>query len=1122
MRTTILNPILNSPFEEPARHFRINDDGITDKVETGRRPSSFLVPIPPPRKKKGAAAVDVLPNLDLGPREERQNAEHINTLRARVRIWRNSGYQASVPLSARTRMLLEHWFSPRRDPQRRLFFAQREAIETLVFLHAVGHRGSTSERAILNLVLGESQRLNEGLRRLAVRMATGTGKTTVMALVIAWMALNHDAADGEERTRYARNFLVVAPGITIRDRLQVLRPESPDNLYRRFDLVPEELMGKLRDARVEIVNYHNLRPRTVVEVSKAAKGLLLDDPSGASPFEETPEQMVARVTRAFDDQGRVVVLNDEAHHCYRPPPPDQKDADAGLSADDKREAKHENEKAGLWFRGLCALQQQRSLAAIYDFSATPQYLRGSGQAEGTLFPWVVSDFPLVEAIESGLVKVPAVPVDDDRVSSELPDDRQLWEVSREFWKGNKFYTDVGQPVLPPPVEVGLERLVGEYRKAFEQWREAAAKAEGFIAPPVFIVVCQTTKHSKLLYDYLAGYKRREGNLVPGKVDLFSNVDGEGRAFARPNTILVDSEQLESGEALSKDFLEAAKGEIDAFKREHRKRYGAAAAEKLTEADLLREVLNTVGRKGKLGEQVRCVVSVSMLTEGWDANTVTHVFGLRAFSSQLLCEQVVGRGLRRMDFTLDSEKHYRPEKVDVYGVPFQFVPCAPIGAARKAPTQWFEVKNDPARVEAKPGLRVTFPRVLGYRHQMPEERLGARFSDESRLVLSPEEFATQTEVSTLIGDARQHRLDRLLALREQTVVYEVAHALLVRHFTAVSDDGVTVVSKVWLFPQLVDIVRRWVAACVTPYLKDGTCLGMLTLSALAERAADRVAHAIVAAHADTEGPAEVLPLLNDPETGSTDAVDFVTTRPRYATSPSKCAVTHVVADTDAWEQKAAQAIEGMAEVVAYVKNDHLGLAIPYTVDGVERRYLPDFVVKVDDGFGADDLLHVLVEVTGQKRPDKVVKVATARDIWVPAVNHAGRFGRWAFVEVRDVANTASEIREGLRAVEAHAQETLLADIERIAKRGGGDRALDRLFLFVDDRLRAGRFADVDALLARADAARLDGSLLVGLLTVTAAAREHLSGRADFARRARARLTELIADREELEGTLQGLD
>lgn len=1011
-RLTIENPILNSPFREPERHFHINDDGVTDERVPGRRPSSFLIPIPPPKKAKKKVVTDLLPSFDPGPREERKLAEHINELRARVKIWRDAGY--NTPLPPRTRLLLDHWFGPGRDPQRRLFFAQQEAIDTLIFLHEVAYAtafAGTSERKLLEGVLRASRLENDDLQRLAVRMATGTGKTNVMALIIAWMTLNHiDNPHG----RYSLNFLVVAPGITIRDRLQVLRPEHSNNAYDAFDLVPQDLRADLRQARVEVTNFHALRQRMHTEVSKVARSILLDE-GEASPFEETLAQMVARVCRPFEAKGKVVVLNDEAHHCYLPRTVADKEPEAELSGDDKKDAKRENEKASLWFKGLKALADHRGVQAIYDLSATPQFLRGSGHAEGTLFPWVVSDFSLVEAIESGLVKVPAVPVDDDKVSSEGPADRMLWEQTRDWWKTHDLYDkSTREPQVPEQVELALRRLYDQYGKAHAIWREAVRTASGFIAPPVFIVVCQNTKHSKVLFDLIAGYRKGE-QWIPGKLPLFSNVDEEGAPCARPNTILVDSEQLESGEAVSKDFLDAAKTEIEVFKREFRRMKGAAAAEKITEADLLREVLNTVGRKGKLGEQVRCVVSVSMLTEGWDANTVSHIFGLRAFSSQLLCEQVVGRGLRRKDFTLDTEEHFSPEKVDVYGIPFQFVPCAPIeDKAPKPPAEWFEIKNVPDRVKAKPSLRIRFPRVVGYRHRMPTEQVRASFTEDCRLVLSTEDFATLTDVSTLVGDAGRHELDELKHRRVQEVTFHVAKHVLEQYFTVLTP-GEPPVSKVWLFPQILDVTRAWMETCLLPFMKDGTFPGMLIVSGYGKRAADCVHRAIGRAHAEETGRRELVPLLGSPEEGSTDTVDFETTRPRFPTRPDKSPVDHVVADTDAWEQKVAQSLEDMTEVIAYVKNDHLDFTIPYTHDGVERRYVPDFVVKYDDGRGEGDPLHLIIEVTGQKRADKIVKVATARDAWVPAVNHHGGFGRWAFVEVRDVANTQTQIREGLRGV-----------------------------------------------------------------------------------------------------------
>jgi len=1018
MRPTapIENPILNSPFVDPTRHFEMTDEGITGEVRPGRRPSSFLVPIPPPKKKKGSSG---LLFKDDGPREERKSAEHINQLREVVRLWRGANYDHRV--SPRTRRLLEHWFRDDRDPRQRLFFGQREAIETAIFLHETTRKikdrdkdrpVAPSERKMLDLVLSESRRLNAGLERIAFRMATGTGKTNVMAMLIAWMTLNH-VDDGSEH--YARNFLVVAPGVTIRDRLQVLRPEHPDNAYRRFDLVPEELIGALREARVEVINYHALARKTHTEVARVTRGILANG-DAASPFEETFAQMVERVCRPFPEGDPLVVINDEAHHCYLKRKVENRDPEDDLKGDDKKDAKRENEKAERWISGLLAIKAHRPLRAVYDLSATPQFLRGSGHAEGTLFPWVVSDFNLVEAIESGIVKVPAVPVDDDRVAGDAPVDRNLWEQTRDWWKSHDLYdAKTGEPQVPDKVELALRRLYDQYATDFNAWQDAARKnGHGFIAPPVFIVVCANTRYSKLLYDLIAGYKHGDG-WREGRLPLFSNVDAQGRPLARPNTILVDSEQLESDEAISDDFRKAAEGEIEAFKRELRRMKGAAAVEKLTDGDLLREVLNTVGRRGRLGEQVRCVVSVSMLTEGWDANTVTHVFGLRAFSSQLLCEQVVGRGLRRMDFTLDTEDHFKPEKVDVYGIPFEFVPCTRIDREPPPPVEWYEVKNDPARVAAKPALRVEFPRVLGYRNRLPEEHLGARFTADHRLVLSTEDLATHTDVSTLIGHEERHSLDGLRARRAQEVVYYVAKHLLEQHFAFTDADTGRSHPKVWLLPQALDVTRRWINTCVEPFLKDGTFVQLLLVREKGVLAAEKIASAIALAHSDVTGVREVNVLLASSARGSTDGLCFETTRPRYATRPDKCPITHVVADTDAWEQKVAQSLEDMPEVTAYVKNDHhLGLFIPYTHEGVERRYLPDFVVKYNDG--ADDALHVLVELTGQKRADKAAKVATARDTWVPAVNHHGGFGRWAFVEVRDAANAQTEIREALRALQ----------------------------------------------------------------------------------------------------------
>ncbi len=315
---------------------------------------------------------------------------------------------------------------------------------------------------------------------------------------------------------------------------------------------------------------------------------------------------------------------------------------------------------------------------VYDLSATPFFLKGSGYREGTLFPWVVSDFSLIDAIEAGIVKVPGVPVADNAMTGQQPTYRDLWGRIRGHLpkKGRGSDAVTGEPKLPVALEGALQSLYINYKEYFKNWTQDASALLRGGTPPVFIVVCNNTNVSKMVFDFIAGCEKKlpDGSsaLVPGKLSLFSNVV-DGQWSARPNTILVDSSQLESGEAMSDDFRKIAAREIEEFKAEYRARFPERDPEKLADEDVLREVMNTVGKPGKLGEQVRCVVSVSMLTEGWDTNTVTHVLGVRAFGTQLLCEQVVGRGLRRRSFAVNDKGHFEPEYAEVYGVPFSFIP-----------------------------------------------------------------------------------------------------------------------------------------------------------------------------------------------------------------------------------------------------------------------------------------------------------------------------------------------------------------------------------------------------------------------------------------------------------------
>jgi len=990
-QVVIENPILNSPFTEPTRHFRFSDEGITNEVIDGRRASSYFVPIAK-AKKKGANQLQFETEWTQDRIEENKL---VNDIRRRVALWRKGGYVGVTPTTAR---LIAYWIDPNRE--KKLFFCQNEALETAIYIAEVAKK--YGDAWIENTIREANDTSNPGLPRAAFKMATGSGKTVVMAMLIAWHTLNKHA--NPQDARFSDTFLIITPGITIRDRLRVLLPNDPENYYRQRDILPAQLQDQLGQAKIIITNFHAFQLREKVAAGKLTKSILAD--GQPSPFTETPDQMVRRVCRELNTKKNIIVLNDEAHHCYRHKADGE---DEALTGDDRIEAKQRDDEARVWISGIEAVKAKIGVKAIYDLSATPFFLRGSGYPEGTLFPWVISDFSLIDAIEAGIVKVPRVPIADDSMTGEQPTYRDLWLRIRDDLpkKGRKTDEVGGEPKLPVELQGALLSLYGNYEKYYRLWEQnAEARARG-ITPPVFIVVCNNTNVSKLVFDFIAGWEKQMGEKTiaqAGQLPIFRNDDGHGAWLHRPNTVLVDSQQLESGESMSEDFKKIAAREIDEFKAEYRARFPGRDAENLTDEDLLREVMNTVGKAGKLGEHVKCVVSVSMLTEGWDANTVTHVLGVRAFGTQLLCEQVVGRALRRMSYAANEKGHFNPEYAEVYGVPFSFIPCS---GATKAPKPGLL----PTRVralETRLACEITFPRLLGYRYDVAGERLDATFTDECGLTLSTADIPTKTENAPIVGESSIHTLDDLKRHRLNEVAFLLAKLTLEKYFR--DDHGN---DKPWLFPQLLGIAKRWLAECVT--LKDNTFPQLLLLIEFAHDAADRIYKAVVAS---TDGTAALKPIVRPYDTiGSTRDVDFDTTRAVFATRDDKCHISHVVADTGSWEQKMAEALENMPEVIRYVKNHNLTFTIPYTLNGEEQNYIPDFIACIDDGHGPDDLLSLIVEVTGEKKKDKAAKVATARTLWVPAVNNHGGFGRWTFLEVADPWNAQNLIRDFLSQAQA---------------------------------------------------------------------------------------------------------
>src|ERR1700689_2627439 len=389
----------------------------------------------------------------------------------------------------------------------------------------------------------------------------------------------------------------------------------------------------------------------------------------------------------------------------------------------------------------------------------------------------MSDFSLMDAIESGIVKLPRVPVADNIPGTEMPMFRDLWEhIGKKMPKKGRGKNNALDPLsLPPQLQTALEALYGHYEKTFELWKKAEIRV-----PPCFIVVCNNTSTSKLVYDYISGFlldnDYRSKTPIAGRLALFRNFDEHGNPFPRPNTLLIDSEQLESGEALDDNFRNMAADEIDRFRREILERGGKLADElqggkELDDVTLLREVMNTVGKFGQLGGAIRCVVSVSMLTEGWDANTVTHVLGVRAFGTQLLCEQVIGRALRRQSYDLNEEGPdkglFNVEYADVFGVPFDFT-AKPVVAPPQPPRETIQVK---AVRPDRDALEIRFPRVEGYRVELPEERLTAEFNDDSILELTPDLVGPSlTRNSGIIGEGVDLNLEHLGDMRPSTRLF----------------------------------------------------------------------------------------------------------------------------------------------------------------------------------------------------------------------------------------------------------------------------------------------------------------------------------------------------------------
>ena len=921
-QATIDRLIVNSPYEEPTRHWRYNPATRLFDLEEGRRPAGYVV------ASGDAAAVD-----DPGVFRE---IPLVNQIRGRVRAWRASGYPGVTGI---TKRLLEHWNDPEEFESRRFFFCQLEAAETLIWLT----EAPPAERVGVN-VPSDGGALN----RLCAKMATGSGKTVVMAMVIAWHVLNKVANPSD--ARFAKNVLVVAPGLTVRSRLAVLGPSHTENYYDAFRVVPAALLDKLRRGKVVIRNWHALNWETDERIARK-RGV---DKRGAKSDEAYVRDVLGEMARARN----LLVVNDEAHHAWRVP--------AGGKA--KGLTKGTVEEATKWVGGLDRIQRARGILTCYDFSATPFVPSGRRNPEEALFGWIVSDFGLNDAIESGLVKTPRVVIRDDAV----PDAKTYKSRLYHIYNDPEVKDDLNRKAKP---EEPLPDLVtnGYYLLGYD-WHETAKEWEkrGSATPPVMITVANRTETAaRIKYAF-------DRNRV--RISKLCDPD---------RTLHIDSKVLAAAEAAEEPIAEVVTADAQSALPNGPK-------PKLTrkqQAELLRRQVDTVGRPGHPGEWIQNVISVGMLSEGWDAKTVTHIMGIRAFTSQLLCEQVVGRGLRRTSYDVNPLTGlFEPEHVNVFGVPFTFLPHE----GREDGTSKTEKHKIPVKpVTSKAGFAISWPNVVRINHTY-RPRLSLDWNRVRPLELDAAQTPQLAELApTIDGKPDTSKIDSidLQALarqfRTQRIVFETARDIYDQMQENWAGD------RTFLLAQLVRLVEQFIRSgkiAISPALFGLDDLKRrlvitLNMAKVVQHVWEAIRH---------ENTARLEPVFdrNRPIRATGDMRPWFTGKP---CAPATRSHINVCVYDSTWEASDAFELDHAPDVDAWVKNDHLGFEVFYVHRGVVRKYRPDFLIRLKSG----DML--VLETKGQDTPrDRTKRNFLAE--WVNAVNAHGGFGRWAW----DVSTTPGDI------------------------------------------------------------------------------------------------------------------
>ena len=923
-QTTIDRLIVNSPYKEPLKHWHYDRGTQLFDLADGRRSAGYVIAT---RDSKAFDDPGVFVEIPL-----------VNQLRSRVREWCEAGYPGT---SSVTRRLLEYWKDSEEFETRRFFFCQIEAVETFIWLA----EGPVADKVGIDIP-------NDGgmFRRLCAKMATGTGKTIVMSMVIAWHILNKVAQPRD--TRFSKHVLVIAPGLTVRSRLAVLESSNLENYYEAFRIVPSTLLDKLRQGKVMVRNWHALNWETEEKIANR-RGV---DKRRAMSDEAYVRDVLGDMARASN----ILVINDEAHHAWRVP------AESKV----KGIAKTDIEEATKWVGGLDRINRTRGILLCYDFSATPFAPSGKQSSEEALFRWIVSDFGLNDAIESGLVKTPRVVIRDDTLVDSKTYKSRLYHIYNDDEVKDNLNRKAGsEEPLPDLVINGYYFLGYDWRETAREWETKSASTL-----PVMITVANRTETAariKYAFDH-------------GKIHI--------KELCSPDrTLHIDSKALEFAEAATEPVEVNSVDETEKDKEN-------ITLRKLTKkqhAELLRRQVDTVGQPGREGSLIQNVISVGMLSEGWDAKTVTHIMGLRAFTSQLLCEQVVGRGLRRTSYDVNPGTGlFEPEYVNIFGVPFTFLPHEDSGDGPPLPIL---PKTAIEPLAEKKNFAISWPNVIRIEHGF-RPRLSLNWQVLKTLELDASHTPQLAELAPIVDGKPDTTMIEEIALenlahefRMQRIVFETTRD--VYDLMKPNWQG----GKAVLMAQLVRLIEQFVRSdkiVIKPALFNLNDLRRRLIITL--NLNHLVNHIWKAIRFEN---AEILEPVFDRDRPILSTGDM---RIWYTGKPcGKATNSHInfcVYDSR-WEESESFVLDHAPEVAAWVKNDHLGFEVSYMHLGVVRKYRPDFLIRLL----SSEML--VLEVKG-KITEKDISKWEFLDEWVRAVNAHGGFGHWSW----DVSENPGDIHD----------------------------------------------------------------------------------------------------------------